>query len=613
MKQTFTKLLCALCLLSAGMATAQTPFWSENFTDGIPTGWTNVDASGHNVLWTWCSDPTAGNSEAGCAPVFDDALNLQTPFAATTAATGFVTVDSDEAGQLSSVHKTELTTTAINCTGKSVVFASFESHTGVYQPNDQTMLLRVSTDKVNWTTYNPFPDLTIALRWSDNPTLSVFDISSVAANQATVYLQWQYIGLYEYFWDLDDVKLYPENPTARFNLTISDFFYPASSFATPESQIATDTFGFFAYVNNEGLNAMTNVVLTAKVKDQNDNVLFADSTTVDEIPAGTVDTAIVLPNVFAPELPIGVYSVSYELHADSIDARPEGNSGESPFLVTANVFSKENQVQLTTRPANDVAWNVGNYYKMGTSTLEDYKASIAQFTYSTDPAELAITDVEATIYLFKVNDGVDASFSNFESTNFPSDSVTWIGYASYEAPDTMENFLLQDVQLLDFNTSEPGVLLEPGGRYFLMIGYPDNVRQTQHGFNRDIRYVNQVSTVLYTDQWFLAGFGPDYNAVMRMALDLVVTTDEKPLPPTAFNVVPNPVGETLNLAVQFDQPTDATITIADLTGRVIRYEDRQGLTNELVSYHLPQLANGAYLARIATAQGTSTKKFIVQK
>jgi len=612
MKQTITQLTCAILLLSAGMATAQTPFWTETFNSGIPAGWTSVDPSGHDVIWTWCSDPTAGNSEAGCSPVFDDAINLQTPFAATTATSGFATVDSDEAGPLSSIHKAQLTTSAINCTGKSTVFVSFESHTGFYT-TDALALLRVSTDKVNWTDYDVFPTLTTTERWSANPALTAFDISAVAGNSPTVYLQWEYDGNWEYFWDLDDIKLFDENPTPRFNLTISDFFYSPSSFATPESQIASDTFGFFAYVTNEGLASMTNVVLTATVSDENDNVLYTDSVTMDEIPAGTVDTAVVIESVFAPELTEGVYFLSYELHADSTDARPAGNTGESAFLVTANVFSKEIQPQLTTKPGDDVPWNVGNLYRIG-NTQEQYKASIAEFTFgTTDEDVLPVADVEATIYLLKVNDDVAADFSGFDVSDFPGTSVEWVGYASYEAPDTMIAGLLQDVQLLDFNTGEPGVSLVPGGRYFLVAGYPENVLQTTHAFNRDIKYVNQVSTIVYTDQWYLAGFGDDYNAVMRMAIDLVTTTDEKPLPATAFNVVPNPVGEMLNLVVQFDEPTDATITIADMTGRVITYENREGLTNDLLTYRLPQLANGAYLARIATSKGTSTKKFVVQK
>jgi hypothetical protein len=46
---------------------------------------------------------------------------------------------------------------------------------------------------------------------------------------------------------------------------------------------------------------------------------------------------------------------------------------------------------------------------------------------------------------------------------------------------------------------------------------------------------------------------------------------------------------------------------------VIVTEDRPGLTNEMLSYQLPQLASGTYLARIATKEGTKTKKFVVQR
>jgi hypothetical protein len=65
------------------------------------------------------------------------------------------------------------------------------------------------------------------------------------------------------------------------------------------------------------------------------------------------------------------------------------------------------------------------------------------------------------------------------------------------------------------------------------------------------------------------------------------------------------------LKVDFNKATDATITIAQLDGRVIRYENREGLTNETLSYQLPNLAAGTYLARIATKEGTKTKKFVV--
>ncbi len=37
------------------------------------------------------------------------------------------------------------------------------------------------------------------------------------------------------------------------------------------------------------------------------------------------------------------------------------------------------------------------------------------------------------------------------------------------------------------------------------------------------------------------------------------------------------------------------------------------MTSQRLSYPLPQLSAGTYLARIATPEGTLTKKFVVQK
>ncbi len=118
---------------------------------------------------------------------------------------------------------------------------------------------------------------------------------------------------------------------------------------------------------------------------------------------------------------------------------------------------------------------------------------------------------------------------------------------------------------------------------------------------------------MYNSEWNVFGFGGDINALLRMYIGLVSTTDETALPENSLQIFPNPVAETLQLGVEFTEPTDATITIADINGRVITFEDKTGLTNETLKYQLPQLASGAYLARIATAKGTLTKKFVVQK
>lgn len=608
MKQLLTRLLTLVCCIQGGWVSAQSfqPFWSENFTNNIPAQWTNVDASNQGVKWVWCQD-----NVSGCSPVF----NGEDPFNSTSALSGFVVVNSDGAQQLPQNHISRLTTSAINCTGKNKVFAKFESHIGTFNATPKnSAILRVSTDLTNWQDFTAFPDLTAQNEFSPNPYASIIDISSKAANQPVIYLQWQWTGNYEYMWDLDDIALYDENPTARFDLSIKSFFYPASSFATPASQIATDTFGFFVLVSNKGVESMTNV--KAKVTVENGTtgeILFSDSTFVASLAPGVVDSAIEMSNNYAPELPEGEYFIRYTISADSADLRPADNMKGSPFVVTDFIFSKENQPQTSTRSDKDVPWYVGNFYQMSAGALDQYKATKAEFAFATDSTELNIKDVAATIYLMKVTDDVPANFAGFDLVNFPGTSLDWVGYADYQAPVDIVNGNLQQVDLTDLNSLENGVLLQPGGRYFLLAGYSNDVRKTNHAFNTDIAYFNTICTVVFSDKWYLGGFGDELSAVMRMYISLLTTTDEKPLSDAAFKVSPNPASDHIDLAFQFDQPTDLTITIAGLDGRVLKIEDRKAVTQESLTYPVSQMSPGAYLARVATKEGTKTLRFIVQR
>jgi hypothetical protein len=92
---------------------------------------------------------------------------------------------------------------------------------------------------------------------------------------------------------------------------------------------------------------------------------------------------------------------------------------------------------------------------------------------------------------------------------------------------------------------------------------------------------------------------------------LFTSTDEKPLNSAAFSVFPSPASESVYLAYHFEKPTDATITVADLTGRVISIIDKKDLTQGQETFGVKNLAAGVYLGRIATKDGTRTVKFVV--
>ena len=612
MKQLLKPVGIILMFLHIGMLNAQAPFWTQTFTGGIPSGWTSVDGSNQNVVWKYCA-----SNNPGCTPLFGGI----DPFQASTASTGYVYVNSDAAQQLPQNHVPRLTSTAINCTGKSTVFVQFQSHIGTYLATpDASAVLRVSTNLNTWTTFKAFPGLTEQNEFSANPHISMIDISSVAANQATVYLQWQWTANYEYMWNLDDVAVFDYNPTPDNDLVITDFLFPAASVAQPASQIATDTFPFFAFLSNVGLKAQNNIVLKASVTTDNDEVIFSDSILIPTLAAGVVDSAFDLPNLFAPNLPVGAYKVKYEVRSDATDGRPADNRAENDFYSTQDIFSKEDTPEFATGPADPGDWYIGNLYRMSPASQDQFIADQVQFSFfSPDTTALPVRDVEASIYLFRVNDDVPANFSGFDRDALFSNSLELVGYGIFEAPDTAQNFEMQSVTLLDDETQLPGVILNAGARYIAAVGYTGDSNLALHAFNDDVLMTYTISTLTFgedtdgTDRWFLGGFGPENNAVVRMTIALSTTTDEKPLEASVMQILPNPVSTTLTLGVTLEQPTDATITIADMNGRVIQVDERKGLATERLIYPVSKLASGTYLVRMATKDGSLTKKFVIQR
>jgi hypothetical protein len=605
MKRIFSTLLTmAIVAVSAISLQAQTPFYTQDFSGtALPTGWTTTDAGGHNAIWKHCAGPNAN-----CANLYGHAV-----FASATAANGYMVMNSDGYGQLSSNHVSRLTSKAIDCSTAPKVFARFESLIGVYATDsDNNILLKVSTNGTTWTSFNFIPGLTSSNKFSSNPEISIVDISSIAAGHATVYLQFEWTGNYEYWWMLDDLTLSAVDPTPANDLAIGDFFYAPSSYATPASQIATDTFGFYALVSNKGTADQTNVTLYAQVRDFSNAVLFTDSVKIDVLPVGYVDSVLTLPNQYAPELSVGMYSIVYFVKSDGTDGKPADNVKGDFFQVTDNLYSKENGPTGGLRPGGGGDYTVGNLYKVSKDALDNYQALNLQVACATDSSVLPIQNVSVTAYIFRIHDDVGDDFSNFDNTTLFSASFDWVGVGSLTFPSDATQYGIQTVDLTDATTSAAGVAIHPGKRYVAAISYTDANNVAYQAFSDETKHFF-ISTLVFSTQWFGGGFGNDQNAVIRMQIALVSATDEHKLPEGTLSVFPNPVKDDLHLKVNFATPTDATITLAELDGRVIDIDNRKALSNDVLTYQIPQLPAGTYLARIATREGTQTKKFIVLK
>ncbi len=391
-------------------------------------------------------------------------------------------------------------------------------------------------------------------------------------------------------------------------------FFSASSKQTPVNQIPVDTFGFAVWLSNTSSDPRTNVVLDAKVLTANDSVLYSTQLTIPTLDVGITDSLFVIPGSYAPELPIGTYKFLYTANSDPVGSViPAESRSQTNFYVTERLFAKDDGATIGFRPGSlGDSWGVGALYTTNPKVTEKYRVKDVEFTFATNANEVPVTSVQADVYFFKVKDNVLPDYSNFDNTKFESESFEWQGTAPYQAGSSTTNYQLQTVELINLNTGDFGVELENGKRYVIAVLYSGDFVRVFHAFDQDVP-LPTPSTLVFNGQWFLGGFQGGPSAVLRMYIDLISTTDEKPLPENVMQVRPNPVANgRLALQMGFDRPTDATITIAELSGRVITYEVREGLTNDLLTYSLPQLASGTYLARVATKEGTLTKKFVVQ-
>ena len=148
MKKTFTLFLfCTLCVYSASGAI---PFWEVHFEAGLPNGWSSTDASGRDVLWTYCND-------------FGECLSDQSPiegFYSESADNGFMLLNSGAAGPLpGNGHISRLRSNNIDCSGHERVFVQFQ--TSIATDNEaafQKAVLRVITP-LGESTFRPFPTL----------------------------------------------------------------------------------------------------------------------------------------------------------------------------------------------------------------------------------------------------------------------------------------------------------------------------------------------------------------------------------------------------------------------------------------------------------------------
>lgn len=183
-------------------------FWSEDFGGGqIPNGWVNNVIAGPTNFPGWQWTLTGG--------AYGGQLN------STTAANGYMKLDSDAHGQSTVAEEADLITSPVDFSAinTQVVF-SLEHWARTFGNAD--IRIYVSTDD--------FATQTQLYRWhgapqnqanGPNPLLSKFDITEIVQGQSNVKFKFNWKGKYDYWWLLDDLMIRVENDPIEVNFLVT--------------------------------------------------------------------------------------------------------------------------------------------------------------------------------------------------------------------------------------------------------------------------------------------------------------------------------------------------------------------------------------------------------
>jgi len=590
-------------MLSIGsISTTNAQLWSYDFSDeaAFATDWVNGGTNDGLEVWSWNNDPTFAT------------FGSQPAFSSGSADDGFAIFNSDANGE--NPHDVTLTTAnPIDLSMAGTVFLRSENQYAFFtQDGGSIASVGVSTNGMDFTYYPILAN--VAQNDLTSPNQIVIIELPEAANQAQVWLQFRWEGNFEYAWKIDDITLEAEDPTPSISFGLgTNLFYSPASFAQPMAQIDTDTIGFFLDVVNDGGDDITNVVAKAEIQDDAGNVLFADSVIVDIVEAGVTDT-IDIPGLWAPgDLAVGVYSVNYEVYSqDIVDPDMSDNSWQRNFLSTTDLYSKDEASTIAFRPGDGGDYFIANVYRTSDNLApgSTYFGDVA-FNGATNAADGAIAGKTATVIIGRVrNDVVDEAWNGFDNTTelTLNDGIELIAFI----PHVFEgaNFDIQTVPVLDFD--ENPILMEPGTRYIVGIQYQGADNVIFAGFSEAISYF-QISTILFSSQWFLGGFGPEPAATCRLTTTILDSAEDTPLPAESLNIFPNPTSDKLTLDISLENSSSANIFVADISGRVLETREFDNLQNGTYTFDVENYTNGMYMVRLVTEEGSRTLKFSVQK
>lgn len=451
--------------------------WSEDFSNGIPSTWTQ-QGSVATAIWEYRGANTTPSNTSGSRGNFSGVNNnppTNAPLASPTASNGFIIFDSgylDNGGTSSfgsgtapSPHVGRLITDNIDLSNHPSVSLSLESYARRFYSE---FYIAISTDggQSYGDTIELFPLSVVGINGSTtNAVKSTFNISNIAGGQDSVRLMFLFDGTPGnangngyYFWMIDDIRIEGASPhsmrTVATNNQIpqdlifnSDPNYPKYGTMLDNQLVSIE--GNLA-VTNDGSATQTNVSLDIEVIDRNTGQLVTTLSSVlgcnSLIPGDTCFWNELQTNNWTPPNQNAEYDLIYRVSSDSMQGSNALVSTDTFQLrVSDRIYSLDNGVYgnfVGTNSANPNMISIGSLFSLenedpdsaglGKNYIHGAEMELSAASDSTAQLQFAIYDTAG----FAFNNGFPAGSTPIFTKNFTLNS-NLIGQRSFFSFETI--------------------------------------------------------------------------------------------------------------------------------------------------------------------------------
>lgn len=552
-----------------------TTIWSDDFSTA--SNWAIASTGTNSEQWHIINTPTS-------IPV-----SALSPFAAPTAANGFLFVNSD-ANNTGDQDGTPIITTAttvnaIDCSAHSVVKVKYNHN---FRWWHDTRGIRVSGDNgATWTEFliSDEVDYFTPNQNSANPEVTVIDISSIAAGQSQVKIQFYYNDndYWGWYWAVDDVELYvPEANDVKLNSVLwgSTGFWAErlAYYQVPQSQVTEVEFS--GIVENIGAQNQTDAVFTATTGS------YTGTSAATPIAVGQIDT-LACATSFTPGSSVANHVLTGNVALGVTDGDPSNNAMNNFATIAVNpyVYSRDNGTATNGSFNGGMGFEVGNIFDIFSNVsigggsvyingAAEPGAEIYLKLYSIDPATGDFLYVDETGPYILQNSDLDAEVTlSFLGGSYPLNAD--------------ESYLLV-----------AGSNGDGGATNDLVVGTAGPA---------------PAQTCYYYDMTDLTWYYTTSQPMVRMNFDPALGVKEQ-VASFGVEVAPNPAADATQVSFNVKNTSDAIINVIDMAGKVVATQTLAAVNGaQNVEINTTALNSGMYTVSV-TANGTTvTEKLAVRK